>query len=77
MLAFDILLSLCNRKARSVRAYAILAMSLLAVMRGRLEREIVEPIIKREWETTDARNKSTIETAVDDINFALKWNMTL
>ena len=75
--AFNILLSLCDRKARRVRAYAILAMSLLAVTQGRLERERVEPIIKREWETTNEENKSTIQDAVDDINHLLHWNIKL
>ena len=75
--AFDILLSLCDRKAQNVRVYAILAMSLLAVIHRRLEREKVESIIKKEWENADKKGKATIQDAVNDINHALNWNLRL
>ena len=75
--AFAVLISLCSRKAQRVRVWAILSMSILAVLHSRLDRSIVEPIIIREWETATEENKATIQDAVDDINHALKWNLIL
>ena len=73
--ALNILLSLCDRKAQRVRIRAILAISLLAIYHRRLEREKIEPIIKREWEIADDESKITIQDAIDDINHAMNWNM--
>jgi len=73
--ALNILLSLCDRKAQRVRVSAILAISLLAIYHKRLEREKIEPIIKREWEIADDESKITIQDAIDDINHAMNWNM--
>ena len=75
--ALNILLSLCDRKAQRVRTKAILAISLLAIKHERLERGRIEPIIKNEWKIADDESKATIQDAIDDINHALKWNMTV
>lgn len=69
--------ALCHWENARIRAQAILAFSLLAVYHGYLDREIVEPIILKEWHTATPENKSTIENAVDDINFKLRWALTL
>ena len=74
--ALNLLLSLCDRKAPRVRAYAILGISLLAMNHGYLlERERIEPIIKNEYEAANEENKPTIQDAIRDINYALKWNI--
>jgi len=76
--ALNLLLSLCDRKAPRVRAYAILGLGLIAMNHGYLlERERIESIIKNEYEAANEENKSTIRDAIGDINYALKWNMTV
>jgi len=75
--ALNILLSLCDRKAQRVRAKAILAISLLAIKHKRIEREIIEPIVKRKWEIADNESRAIIQDAVSDINHAMNWNMVV
>lgn len=75
--AYSLLLELCRRKNARVRAQAILGLSLLAVFHRKLERKVVEPIILQEWAAAAPENKHMIQDAVDDINFALGWNLKL
>ena len=75
--ALNILLSLCDRKAQRVRAKAILAISLLAIKHKRIEREIIEPIVKRKWEIADNESRAIIQDAISDINHAMDWNMVV
>lgn len=75
--AFNMLLEIYENASDRVRVFVILAFSLLAVYHKRLDRKIVEPIIMREWHIADSINKSTIQNAVDDINYTLKWNLHL
>ena len=75
--ALNILLFLCDRKSQRVRANAILAISMLAINHKRLEYEIIRPIIKKTWEVADDESRATIQDAVDDINFAMKWKIVV
>lgn len=75
--AFNQLLKIYENASDKVRAYVILAFSLLAVTYGKLKRKIVEPIIIREWYIAKGCNKMTIKDAVDDINNSLNWNLNL
>lgn len=74
--AYGILLELCKRKSRHVRAYSILAMSLMA-RSGVLQREDLVPIIENEWNGNDMNewSRNTIRSAVDDFNLFLGWNV--
>ncbi len=74
--AYQHLLSLCDGKNAGVRAYAILGLSLLVTKR-RPDREILEPIIKREWKKRTNKTAGTLRDAVDDFSYFLGWNIQL
>ncbi len=74
--AYQHLLSLCNRRNAGVRAYAILGLSLLATKRGP-DKEVLEPIIMREWKMRTGKTAGTLRDAVDDLNYFLGWNIQL
>lgn len=74
--AYRILLMLCKRKNRYVRAYAILGLSLLAGS-GTMQRDIIIPIILRELQAADGWSKAKIMAAVDDLNFKLGWDIEI
>lgn len=73
--AYDKLLKLCRHTNPHVRAYSILALSLLSGS-GILEKETVVPIITEEWKK-NREYRGTIQDAVNDINYWLKWDINL
>ncbi len=75
--AFSCLLFLSKSPIKDIRVKSILGFSLLAYSVKKLDREIVEPIIISEWSNADIKQKGVIETAVEDINFFLKWDLML
>lgn len=74
--AYNILLDLCGRKSRRVRACAILALSLMADS-GILEKDRLMPIILEEYMDTDELSRGNIAAAVDDLNMILGWDIKL
>lgn len=75
--AFQLLTSLSNHRSVFIVSMVILAYSLLALYHKRLDRKIVEPIIKKAWKRAERNEKDRILDAVDDINSALKWHLKL
>lgn len=75
--AFDKLVLLSNHPSTFIVSMVFLAFSFLALYHKRLDRTVVEPIIKRTWATAQGLDKARIQDALDDINHALKWNLTL
>lgn len=73
--AYAILLKLCKHANSHIRAYTILALSLLADSNV-LEKDIIIPIVVKEWKE-NKKYRRTIEDAVDDLNFKLKWRIKL
>ena len=73
--AYDKLLKLCKHMNPHVRAYSILALSLLAGNRI-VKKETVVPIIMEEWKN-NKEYRGTIKDAVDDLNERLKWDINL
>lgn len=75
--AFQLLTSLSNHRSVFIVSMVILAYSLLALYHKRLDRKIVEPIIKKAWKRAEGNEKDRILDAVDDINSILKWHLKL
>lgn len=75
--AFETLLSLSSCSSIFVVSMVVLAFSLLAVYHKRLDRAVVEPLLRRAWERAEGSDKARIQCAVDDINHALQWNFEL
>ena len=75
--SYHILLDLCSRKSKRVRAYCILAMSLMGVMNhgSVLDKSEIISIIKNELKNTDDWSRKTILTAVEDFNSLLHWDI--
>ncbi|MFV0394562.1 MAG: hypothetical protein ACK5LC_09225 [Coprobacillaceae bacterium] len=74
--AFNILICLCSRKKAQVRANAVLGLAYLARTNGRLDKEIVLPILKEVW-AKNTSNRGNILCAIDDINHYLHWNISV
>ncbi len=75
--AFQSLLSIYEEATENVRAYVILACSLLAVSFQTLDRATVEPMILHEWNNANEKSKVIIQNAVEDINYMLNWQLSL
>ena len=73
--AYDKLLKLCKHTNPHVRAYSILALSMLAGS-GILKKETILPIITDEWKK-NREYRGTIQDAVSDLNDWLKWDIDL
>lgn len=73
--SFQTLLDILDGGTDRVRACCILGFSLLAVFHGKLDKNIIAPICKRERETAAGANLSTINSAIDDINLVLHWDL--
>lgn len=73
--AYDKLLKLCKHTNPHVRAYSILALSLLAGS-SIVKQETVVPIIMEEWKI-NKEYRGTIKDAVDDLKEKWKWNINL
>jgi len=79
--AFNVLVSLSERKNAQIRANAILGFAFLARTNGKLDKDIVLPIIKKVWRQNDIQNdtgkRGNIIAAVDDINQFLNWDINI
>lgn len=73
--AIDILLFLYNNSTEKIKANIILAFSLIAINYQKLDREKIEKLIIKEYSIAKDENKEIISNAIDDINFALKWDI--
>ncbi len=59
------------------KAHVVQAMSMLAVLYGKLERSIAEPFITQCWVNSSDDNKLMIQETDEDINNAFGWELTL
>lgn len=75
--AFHLLTSLSTHHSIFIVSMVIVAYSLLAMYHKRLDRAVVEPIIRKAWITAQGSDKARIADAVSDINHALKWKLVL
>ncbi len=73
--SFQTLMDILDGGTDRVRAYCILGFSLLAVCCGKLDKNIIAPICRREREIAIGANLSTINDAIADINLALHWDL--
>lgn len=73
--AFRHLVALSASPSSYVHSMVILAFSLLAVFHGRLERQVVEPIIYQAWSKAQGMELQRIQEAVEDINERLDWGL--
>jgi hypothetical protein len=72
--AQEICIKLTNHENAEVRANAIMGLAYIARTKTKLDKNIVLPIILREYkENIDA--KGIIEDAIDDINQFLEWKI--
>jgi hypothetical protein len=75
--AFHLLTTLSRHHSVSIVSMVIVAYSLLALYHKRLDRAVVEPIIKKAWSSAKGSDKARIRDAVDDINYSLKWKLDI
>lgn len=76
--AFSKLIELYKRENDTVKAWVIRSFALLAVLKKdikELDRAIVEPLILHAYSRAGGTNRQTIQDAIDDINFSLKWGI--
>lgn len=73
--AYNRLLKLCKDTNPHVRAYSILALSMLAGS-SIVKMETVVPIIMEEWKI-NKEYRDTIKDAVDDLKERWKWDINL
>jgi hypothetical protein len=76
--AFSKLLELYKRDNETVKAWVIEAFSLLAVLKRdikKLDRSIVEPLIRTAYSRSVGSDRAMIQDAIDDINQSLDWDL--
>ena len=76
--AFSKLLELYKRDNETVKAWVIEAFSLLAVLKRdikKLDRSIVEPLIRTAYSRSVGSDRALIQDAIDDINQSLDWDL--
>ena len=76
--AFSKLLELYKRDNETVKAWVIEAFSLLAVLKRdikKLDRSIVEPLIRTAYSQSTGSDRAMIQDAIDDINQSLDWDL--
>lgn len=76
--AFSKLLELYQRDNETVKAWVIEAFSLLAVLKRdikKLDRSIVEPLIRAAYSRSVGSDRAMIQDAIDDINQSLGWDL--
>lgn len=69
------LLQIFDGGTDGVRAYCILAFSLLAVSGFSLDRDRIAPLIIQERKRAEGKNLQIINDAIEDIEMALGWRL--
>ena len=71
----DISVRLSEHKNPIIRANSMLGLMYAARFRGRVEKNIVKPVLLRALKDEDPRVSSNAEDAIDDINHFMKWKI--
>ena len=58
-----------------VRSNSLLGLSYAARFRGRVEKNIVKPVLLRALKDSDSRVASVAQEAIEDINHLMKWKI--
>ncbi|WP_153067365.1 hypothetical protein [Steroidobacter cummioxidans] len=58
-----------------VRSNSLLGLSYAARFRGRVEKNIVKPVLLRALKDSDARVAAVAQDVIDDINRLMKWRI--
>lgn len=59
-----------------VRAYCVLGLSMMAIYHKKLDESVIS-IIEKELTQAEGKNLSIVKDAVEDINFAMGWNIRI
>jgi len=71
----DVCVRLSEHRDPWVRSNSLLGLSYAARFRGRVEKNIVKPILLRALKDEDERVAATAQDAIEDINQLMKWNI--
>lgn len=71
----DVSVRLSEHKNPIIRANSMLGLMYAARFRGRVEKNIVKPVLLKALKDEDPRVSSNAKDAIDDINHSLKWNI--
>jgi hypothetical protein len=74
--AQEICIKLTKNEDADIRANAIMGLAYTARTKRKLSREIIIPIITKEYKE-NTQNKGEIEDAIEDINIFLKWDIKI
>lgn len=71
----DVCVRLSEHRDPWVRSNSLLGLSYAARFRGRVEKNIVKPVLLRALRDEDARVASVARDAIDDINRLMRWRI--
>jgi|GEM_PF-623697 hypothetical protein len=71
----DVCVRLSEHQDPWVRSNSLLGLSYAARFRGRVEKNIVKPILLRALKDEDQRVAAVAQDAIDDINHLMKWKI--
>jgi hypothetical protein len=71
----DICVRLSAHRDSSVRSNSLLGLSYAARFRGRVEKNVVKPVLLRALRDPDPLVAGTAQDAIDDINFLMGWHI--
>ena len=71
----DVCVRLSDHRDPWVRSNALLGLTYAARFRGRIEKNVVKPVLLRALKDEDARVAGVAREAIDDINHLMKWRI--
>jgi hypothetical protein len=71
----DVCVRLSEHDDPSVRSSSLLGLSYAARFRGKVERNVVKPVLLRALKDRDSNVASVAQDAIDDINHLMKWRI--
>ena len=71
----DVCVRLSEHRDSWVRSNSLLGLSYAARFRGKVEKNVVKPVLLRALKDSDARVAAVAQEVIDDINHLMKWRL--
>lgn len=71
----DVCVRLSEHRDPSVRSNSLLGLSYAARFRGKIEKNVVKPVLLRALKDSDSGVAGVAQDAIDDINHLMKWRI--